>query len=149
MPLAQKTSFSYVSNGPTLNLTKGFTEVAPTSATVATGTINYDVNQQSVLYYTSNASANWTVNFRGDQFTKLDSLMSVGQSVTVVHFVTQGTTAYYNSAVQIDGVAVTPKYQGGTAWSAGNVSSIDCYSYTIVKTGNATFTVFAAQTQFK
>ena len=124
-------------------------EVTTISATAATGTITYDVTTQAVLYYTSNASANWTVNFRGSSGTSLDTLMSTGQSVTAVFLVTQGATAYYNNVVQIDGNAVTPKYQGGTAWSSGNASSIDAYSYTIVKTGSATFTVFAAQTQFK
>ena len=119
------------------------------SATAATGTINYDVTTQSVLYYTSNASANWTVNFRGSSGTSLDTAMATGEAITVVFLVTQGSTAYYNNAVQIDGNSVTPKYQGGTAWTSGNASSIDAYSYTIVKTGSATFTVFAAQTQFK
>ena len=124
-------------------------EVATISATAATGTINYDVTTQSVLYYTSNASANWTVNFRGSSGTSLDTLMSTGESITVAFLVTQGSTAYYNSAVQVDGNAITPKWQGGSAPAAGNASSIDAYTYTIVKTGSATFTVFAAQTQFK
>jgi len=124
-------------------------EVTTISATAATGTINYDVTTQLVLYYTSNASANWTVNVRGNGTTSLNTLMSTGQSVTVVFLVTQGATPYYNNALQIDGSSVTPKYQGGTAWSAGNASGIDAYSYTIVKTGSAAFTVFAAQVQFK
>lgn len=124
-------------------------EVTTISATAATGTINYDVTTQSVLYYTTNASANWTVNVRGNGTTSLNTLMSTGQALTVVFLVTQGATAYYNNAFQIDGSSVTPKYQGGTAWTSGNVSGIDAYSYTIVKTGSAAFTVFAAQTQFK
>jgi hypothetical protein len=124
-------------------------EVATVSATAATGTINYDATSQSVLYYTTNASANWTVNFRANSSTSLDTLMSTGQAITLVFLVSQGATAYYNNAVTIDGNSVTPKYQGGTAWSSGNASGIDAYSYTIVKTGSATFTVFAAQTQFK
>jgi hypothetical protein len=124
-------------------------EVTTISATAATGTINYDVTTQSVLYYTSNASANWTVNIRGNGTTSLNTLMSTGQSVTVVFLVTQGATPYYNNALQIDGSSVTPKYQGGTAYTAGNASGIDAYSYTIVKTGSATFTIFASQTQFK
>lgn len=123
-------------------------ETTTISATAATGTINYDVTTQSVLYYTSNASANWTVNFRGSSGTSLNTLMSTGQSITVAFLVTQGGTAYYNNAVQVDGSSVTPKYQGGTAWSAGNASSIDGYTYTIVKTGSAAFTIFAAQTKF-
>jgi len=123
-------------------------EVATISATAATGTINYDVTTQSVLYYTSNASANWTVNFRASSGTSLNTAMSTGQSVTVAFLVTQGATAYYNSAVQVDGSSVTPKWQGGTAPSAGNASSVDVYMYTIVKTGSAAFTVFASQTRF-
>jgi hypothetical protein len=124
-------------------------EVATISATAATGTINYDITTQSVLYYTTNASANWTVNFRASSGTSLNTAMSTGQSVTVAFLVTQGATAYYNNVVQVDGSSVTPKYQGGTAWAAGNASSIDAYVYTIVKTGSAAFTVFASQTQFK
>ena len=124
-------------------------ETTTVSATAATGTINYDVTTQSVLYYTTNASANWTVNFRGSSGTSLNTLLSTGQSITVVFLVTQGSTAYYNNAVQVDGSSVTPKYQGGTAWSAGNASGIDAYTYTIIKTGSAAFTVLAAQTQFK
>lgn len=124
-------------------------EVATVSATAATGTINYDVTTQSVLYYTTSASANWTVNFRGSSGTSLNTLMAVGQSVTVAFLVTQGATAYYNNALTIDGTSVTPKYQGGTAWSSGNASGIDSYVYTIIKTASATFTVLASQTQFK
>jgi len=123
-------------------------EVITVSATAATGTINYDVTTQNVLYYTSNASANWTVNFRGSSGTSLNTLMTTGQVLTVTFLVTQGTTAYYNNAVQVDGSSVTPKYQGGTAWSFGNASSIDAYTYAIIKTGSAAFTVLASQTRF-
>jgi hypothetical protein len=123
-------------------------ETVTVSATAATGTINYDVTTQSVLYYTTNASANWTVNFRASSGTSLDTAMATGESVTVAFLVTQGSTAYYNSAVQVDGASVTPKWQGGAAPTVGNVSGIDTYTYTIIKTGAATFTVLAAQTRF-
>jgi hypothetical protein len=139
-------------NGSTSTLAAVFANAAETTtiaATAATGTINYDVTTQSVIYYTSNASANWTVNFRASSGTSLNTAMATGQSVTVVFLVTQGSTAYYNNAITIDGTSVTPKYQGGSAWTVGNASGIDAYSYTIVKTGSAAFTVFAAQTQFK
>jgi hypothetical protein len=118
------------------------------SATAATGTINYDITTQSVLFYTSNASANWTVNFRGSSGTSLNTLMQTGESISATFLVTNGATAYYNSVVQVDGTTVTPKYQGGTAYAAGNASSVDVYMYTIVKTGSAAFTVFTSQTKF-
>jgi len=123
-------------------------EVATVSATAATGTINYDITTQSVLYYTSNASANWTVNFRGSSGTSLNTVMATGESISVTFLVTQGTTAYYNSAVQVDGSSVTPKWQGGSAPTSGNASSIDSYTYVIIKTGSAAFTVLASQTRF-
>lgn len=125
-------------------------EVATVSATAATGTINYDVTTQSVVYYTSNASANWTVNFRGSSGTSMNTLMSTGQSLTVAFLVTQGSTAYYNSSVQIDGTTsgVTMRWLGG-APTAGNASGIDSYRYLIIKTGSATYTVLASVTQFK
>ena len=125
-------------------------EVATVSATAATGTIAYDITTQSVLYYTSNASANWTVNFRGSGGRTLNDLMSTGQSMTAAFLVTQGATAYYNSTVQIDGTTsgVTTRWLGG-APTAGNASGIDSYRYLILKTGSATFTVLASNTQFK
>jgi len=125
-------------------------EVATVSATAATGTIAYDVTTQSVLYYTSNASANWTVNFRASSGTSLNTALATGQSVTAAFLVTQGATAYYNSAVQVDGTTsgVTTRWLGG-APTAGNASGIDSYRYLIIKTGSAAYTVLASVTQFK
>lgn len=127
---------------------KNAAELATVSATAATGTINYDVTTQSVLYYTTNASGNFTINFRASSGTSLNTAMATGDSVTVAFLNTNGGTAYYNSAVQVDGSSVTPKWQGGSAPTSGNASSIDVYVYTIVKTGSATFTVAASQTRF-
>jgi hypothetical protein len=124
-------------------------EAVTVSATAATGTIAYDITTQSVLYYTTAASANWTVNFRASSGTSLDAVMSTGESVTAAFLVTQGATARYNSLVQIDGTTVTPKWQGGIAPTAGNPNAIDVYTYTIIKTGAATFTVLASLSQFK
>lgn len=130
---------------PTLT---GALETATVSATAATGTINYDVATQVVLFYTSNASGNWTLNVRGNSGTTLNSVMAIGQSITIAFLVTNGSTAYYQSALQVDGSSVTPKWQGGTAPSSGNASSVDIYVVTIVKTANATFSAFASQTKF-
>jgi hypothetical protein len=129
-------------------VTPNIAEVDTISATAATGTINFDITTQSVLYYTSNASGNWTLNFRGSSGTSLNTLMSTGQSISATFLVTNGSTAYYNSAVTIDGTSVTPKWQGGSAPTSGNASSTDCYTYVIQKTGSATYVVLASQTKF-
>ena len=128
--------------------TSNIAEVDTIAATAATGTINYDITTQSVLFYTTNASGNWTVNFRGSSGTSLDTLMATGESISATFLVTQGATAYYNSAVTIDGNSVTPKWQGGTAPTSGNASAVDCYTYVLQKTGSATFVVLASQTKF-
>ena len=128
--------------------TSNIAEVDTISATAATGTINFDITTQSVLYYTSNASGNWTLNFRGSSGTSLNTLMATGESISATFLVTQGSTAYYNSAVTIDGTSVTPKWQNGTAPTSGNASSTDCYTYVIQKTGSATYVVLASQTKF-
>jgi hypothetical protein len=114
------------------------------SATAATGTINFDAVTQGVLYYTSNASANWTLNVRGSSGATLDSILVTGDAITVAFLVTNGSTAYRHTAMTIDGTSVTPKWSGGTAPASGNASSIDAYSFTIIKTASATYTVLGA-----
>jgi hypothetical protein len=128
--------------------TSNIAEIGLVSATAASGTINYDITSQSVIYYTSNASAHWTLNLRASSGTTLNSIMSTGDAVTVVFLATQGSTAYYNSAVQVDGASVTPKWQEGIAPSSGNANSIDVYTYTVIKTGSGAFTVLASITKF-
>jgi ribosomal protein S11 len=123
-------------------------ETITVSATAATGTVQVDVVTSGAKYFTSNASADWTFNFRGDGSTTLNSLMSNGQSITVAFLVTNGSTAYKPTVFQVDGSAVTPKWNGGTAPAAGNANSIDSYTFTIIKTASATFTVLGAQSKF-
>lgn len=118
------------------------------SATAATGTIQYDQVTQADLYYTTNASGNFTLNIRGDSGTTLNSVMSTGQTTSVVFRATQGSTAYYLTAITIDGNSQTIKWQGGTAPSAGNASALDVYTFVITKTASATFTVLGSQTKF-
>jgi len=116
--------------------------------TSTTGTISFDFLTQAVQFFNTNQTANRTINFRGDGSNSLDSIMAVGESMTAAVLMTQGTTAYYLNAYQIDGSAVTPEWSGGSAPSAGNASSIDAYVFTIIKTASATFTVLASQTQY-
>ena len=123
-------------------------EITTISATAATGTINFDVNTQGTLYYTTSAAANFTLNVRGDSGTTLNAVMATGDSLTVTFLNTNGATPYYASAFTIDGGAITPKWQTGSAPTGGNASSIDAYTYAIFKTGSAAFTVFASQTKF-
>lgn len=134
-------------NAPVLSV-PNVGETTTVSATAATGTVNYDVITQSVLYYTTNASGNWTLNVRGDGTTSLNTFMATNQTISIAFLVTQGGSANYQTALTIDGNAITPKWQGGTAPTSGNASSVDIYTITIVKTASATYTAFASQTKF-
>ena len=126
---------------------KGFEEDVNVVASAATGTINFDVSTASVWYYTSNATANHTLNFRYSSGTTLNSALAVGDAITLVWLNTNGSTAYYPNTIQIDGSAVTPKVPA--AISAGNASAIDAYVFTIIKTAaTPTYTVLETQTKF-
>jgi len=123
-------------------------ESASVSATAATGTINIDAQTNPVVYYTSNATANWTLNFRANASVSMNTMLTTNQITTVTFLATNGSTPYRPTVFQVDGNAVSPKWQGGSAPTSGNANSIDGYIFTILKTGNAAFTVFASQTRF-
>lgn len=112
------------------------------------GVVRYNVTAQTVAYVTAQATGTWTLNITGSDSVNLNSVLAVGQSVSLVMLVTNGATAYYSATLMVDGFNVTPKWAGGTAPSSGNASSIDSYAYTVIKTGNATFSVLASQTKF-
>lgn len=123
-------------------------ETAAISATAATGTVHLNVSTASVHIYTANATANYVLNVRGNASTTLNSLMAVGESITMTFEHPNGGTAYYPSSYTIDGNAVTPKWLGGTAPTGGNTNSTDVYMIQIRKTASATFTCLASQSKF-
>lgn len=127
---------------------KELIETATVTGSAPSATTNFDVITQAVQYYTSNATTNFTLNIRGNSGTSLNTIMQNGQSVTITLLVTNGSTAYYANVYQVDGSAVTPKWLGGGSPTAGNASSIDAYTFTVIKTASATFTVLASQTRF-
>ena len=117
-------------------------------AAAPSATTNFYVQSGSVQYYTTSAANNWTLNIAFSSGTSMNTALAIGQSVTFTLVTTQGATAYYNSAVTIDGTSVTPKWIGG-APTAGNASGLDVYRYAVIKTASATYTVLASLTQYK
>ena len=142
------------------NTTKAFTfnqgidiqqviETANVDATALNANTNFDVLEGAVKFYTANNAANWTLNVRGNSSTTLNSVMNTGDSLTIAYLASQlSANTFYQSAMQVDGNSVTPKWQGGSAPSAGNATSIDVYSFTILKTAANTYTVLGSQTQY-
>lgn len=149
--LTNKTLLTPAISGATLKdaVARGLEEDVNVVASAATGTINLEVDTASVWYYTTNATANHTLNIRYSSSVSLNTALAVGDAITVVWMNTNGATAYYPNVIQIDGTTVTPKVQGGTAIAAGNASSIDVYVFTIVKTAaTPTYVVLESQTKF-
>lgn len=134
----------------TLDIEEVKEKVSVSSTDIVSGSniVAVDLLDGAIDYYTANASGNWTLNFRGDGSNTLDSIMSVGQSMSYALLVTIGSTPRYGSAYQVDGSAVTPKWQGGSAPTSGNASGIDVYTFSIIKTASATFTVLATVAAF-
>jgi len=131
--------------GVTVNGTLDIEEVYEKFVTSGTtsGTATVNTTEYAIIYYTANQTANRTINF-----SNVNANLATGQSLTCSVLMTQGSTAYYLNAYQVDGTAVTPKWSGGSAPTAGNANSIDVYTFTIMKTADATFTVLASQTQY-
>lgn len=110
--------------------------------------LNLLTAQSSSFLYTGEATNTWVANVRGDGSNSLNNMLATGQSITVSVAARVGNTAAFSSTLQIDGSPVTILWQGGLSPTSGNASSTDVYTYAIVKTGSATFTVFASRTRF-
>ena len=125
-------------------------EPASVTALAPTPTTNFYVNTGSVQYITANNANSWTLNFAFSAGTTLNTAMTTNDSLSCTLITTNTTTAYYLSAITVDGTGagVTVKWQGGTAPTSGNVSSIDSYTFVIIKTGSAVYTILASQTKF-
>ena len=115
--------------------------VVTTGGLTAAVTIN--VSSSSVILYTANSAANATINFTG-----LGTAMAVGNVATYAVLVSNNTSPKYISAVQIDGVSVTPKWSGGTP-TTGTSANTDMYTFSIFKTSaTPTYNVFAQVSSF-
>lgn len=121
-----------------------------TIATIPASTVNLDVTDNgSVSYYMSDTNTNWTINIRATAGYPFNDLLYPSESLTTVLIVTNGATAYYPTALQIDGVAQSVKWQGGTAPTAGNANAVDIYTFNIIKKdATPTYLVLGSQTKF-
>lgn len=124
-------------------------EKVTTNATGSTGTVDFDVLNQAILLKTSNASANFTINIRGNSSTSLDTVMSSNQSMTLAYINTNGATAYIANTIQIDGSNRTVIYSPGSNLSFnGTTNGKDIYTFNIIKTASNVYTIFASRVGF-
>lgn len=103
------------------------------------GTISLNCSSGNIHYITSTVSGNWTANL-----TNVGVNSGYCANYTLV--ISQGTTAYIPSTLQIDGVSQTINWQGGSQ-PTGNNSKKDVIAYTIFNDGGV-YTVFAQLVTF-
>lgn len=154
---------SYRTDGTALELYNGSAWVSPpllnsvftgapleNAYLVGTGFAGYTFNATTngaVHYITANSTGTGTLNIRSSSTVSLNTLMAVGQSMTIALALTQTTTGYLPNAYQIDGSGVTVKWANGSSPSA-SASAIDVIQLTIIKTASATYTVLGSVTKF-
>jgi hypothetical protein len=142
------TSGSVAASFTTPTINGAMMEAATITAAAPSSTTNYDASTQTVQFYTSNATTNFTLNIRGTSAVSLNTLMATGQAMTLALLINCGSTAYYPSTIQIDGSTVTPKWQNGASITAGYTSAVNVYVFSIIKTASATYTVLGTQTKY-
>lgn len=139
-------------NGSTTELAAEFTnavELARVVGTQPTSTTNFDLQLGAVQWFAGNTTVNWTLNFRFNSTTALNTVLGNNMAITAALIVQSGTTAFIPTAFQIDGAAVTPKWQNALAPSVGTANGFDVYTFTIIKTSSGVYTVFGSQTPFQ
>ena len=134
-------------------------------------TVNIDMldRKGSIVFFTSNTTANIAVNLRGNSTTSLDAWLGTTASnanvATCVLLVTHGTTQFYVNSVSIDGRVMHNSsikgnlfWQGNTLTTGGTTASMDAYGFTVIKNGGTrgganyggnVYTILGSQSNFK
>ena len=127
---------------------KQIVETFVKSTSAWTGTVTLNAKTASGFYNTANATANFSINFRGDATTTLNSLIADGELITITVLVTNGATPYYPTAYNIDGAPITVKWADGSAPTSGNANSIDAYTFAFIDTGGSIPICLGSRTKF-
>lgn len=127
---------------------KAMYETSTITASAPTSTTNFDVITQATQFFTSNATTDFTFNIRGNSTTTLNSVLAIGQTVTLTALITVGATGYIPTTVQVDSSNVSVNWLNGASPSSSYTSCKVSYTFTVIKTAAATFTVLGSQTRY-
>jgi len=108
---------------------------------------NIDLENGNVHHFTTQETTTSTPNIRVNSSTSLNSVMAIGDTISVT-LITTAAAGGYSAQLTIDGSAVTEKWNGGSAPSAGGSSGNDVITYQIIKTADATYTVLGNVANF-
>ncbi len=119
-----------------------------TVLTSPTTSYTIDVLISSIVYNTAVATSAMNLNIRGNFSTSLNSMLAIGETITVTAMITNGATALDMASVNIDGTTRTVKYISGSN-ATGIANTITAYTYTIIKTADNVFTVLCSKAAYK
>ena len=108
---------------------------------------NIDLENGMAHFFTTTESTTCTPNIRVSSSKALNDVMSIGDVISV-SIITTAAAAGYSAQLTIDGGVVTEEWNGGSPPNEGGAGGFDFYSYSIIKTANATFTVLANLSNF-
>ena len=135
-----------ITSGGGFHFTNGeLIEQANITAGKLSDNTNIDLENGMVHLFTTTETTTSTPNIRVNSSTSLNSVMAIGEVISVT-LITTAAAAGYSAQLTIDGGAVTENWTGGSAPSTGGSSGVDIYAYTIIKTADATFTVIGTLT---
>lgn len=125
-----------------------FTNAAPNGITAMS------VSSGSTWFFNANTTANFGINLTASG--TMNNLLGIGQSLTASVIVQNAANGYFLTVTgfQIDGVTQLVSgvqslyWQGGATPASGYGNGLDAYTFTVIKTANATYTTIASQTRF-
>ena len=140
---AVNTNSNAVVSSETAIFRGGLAEKYENAGTTLGSQPNNPLSDGNVILFTGNESGNKTINFTGVHAT-----LSNGETVSFTAILSPNNSGVIN-VVQVDGQAITVKWSGGSAPSAGSAGQ-DVYTFLILKTGTGTsdYTVFGAATNY-
>ena len=118
-------------------------------STARTGTQAVNLDNGMVHYFTASATGTWKPNFRVNSTNTLNSAMGTGDICSPTMVVNKSNTAHYADSVQVDGTDRTIEWLGGAPTDGGGNNTFDVYNYTIIKTADDTFIVFASVSTYE
>lgn len=137
-----------ISTTGTTSIQQAIEKVANSTSTPGT-LVNFNVLDQAIVHSTAQATANFTLNIRGNAITTLDSILPVDKSITIAYINTNGTNAYVCNNIQIDGSNRTVLYsQGSSLAFPATGSGKDIYSLNILKNFANNYTIFLSRIGF-
>jgi len=140
---AVNTNSNAVVSSETAIFRGGLAEKYENAGTTLGSQPNNPLSDGNVILFTGNESGNKTINFTGVHAT-----LSNGETVSFTAILSPNNSGVIN-VFQVDGQAITVKWSGGSAPTAGSAGQ-DIYTFQILKTGTGTsdYTVFGAATNY-